>query len=152
MSRSSVSRLIISEGNIYTWTTTPTVFFDLEAEARVQRIGDDTLSFQMNGSTQDGTTFVGSASSSCNGVMMKLYESSDILQWDEASETSNEVNIWNLTVAINLSFEGSIVKENSTTVNSTEAATSVWAASYARGPDFMSAPISSKSMQKGTRR
>lgn len=135
LSYAAVPKSKIPKDNLYDYTTLVTSFLSSGATARLEDIGADTARFTLNGSSAPNdlafvpedpdkgctyqTTFV---TRFVNGLS---------LMQDEASAGTSE-RFWNLSVTVGLSFEGSLVRENSTSVNGTRDGKPTFARGYER--------------------
>ncbi|KAI9669555.1 MAG: hypothetical protein M1817_004598 [Caeruleum heppii] len=138
----------IPEDNLYIWTTTPTIFFDLGALARIDGIGADSLEFSLDGAMSRGPVHV-STSPVCSGDYYASFTRTlEMAQWEEESSYVRNPSLWNMSATVSLRFEGRIIRENSTAINSTGTETPQWAAEYTRTQrsSFATSPRRSSAM------
>ncbi|KAI9724098.1 MAG: hypothetical protein M1812_000817 [Candelaria pacifica] len=124
--RGAVPTSPIPEASSY-GTTFPTFFLDLGVKASVRGIGNDSLNFNLSSSIQRQVVGVGSTSV-CTGPTSpsSFYRTLKALQWSSTDRSSDNGNMYNLSATYSLSFEGQIVRENSTSIFSNSTATPQW--------------------------
>jgi hypothetical protein len=120
---SLVASSYIPAGGNYLWTTTPTLFLPLGSSASITNIGGDSLSFQLNSTLANSVSFVSVSESTCafgpSTPRIPFKNTFDLLHWRQAQAATSQY-IWNVSATVGLSFEGVIVKENSTVINGTQ--------------------------------
>lgn len=129
----AVSQSQIPEGNNYFWTTLATVFLQTGASARLEDIGSPTARFSLNGTSgQNDLVFTPTNPDvSCewvNTVMTKFTNQLSLME--EMDKGGTLEHMWNMTVTMGLSFEGDLVRENSTTINGTSGGTPTFAKGF----------------------
>ena len=122
--------------NTHFYTTTISVFPSFGATARIENIGADTAKLTITGSTNSDFAY-GNANMApdCeeNIQYVTYFADSFVLYQEEDAPTETD-NFWNTCVTVSLSFEGNIVKENSTSINGTKSGVPQFAAGYVRAP------------------
>jgi hypothetical protein len=119
----------IPKGNDYIWTTTPTVFLGLGAKANMSGIGANSMQFVMRSTIANALAFVSPVQASCDDEMYtyntRFSSNFDAMHWTEASEYSPG-NLWNMTVDVQIVFQGDMVSENSTKIMGFENGTPIF--------------------------
>ncbi|KAI3321876.1 hypothetical protein HD806DRAFT_523799 [Xylariaceae sp. AK1471] len=119
----------IPKGNDYIWTTTPTMFLGLGAKASMSGIGANSMQFSMRTTIANALALVSPVQASCDDAAHTYYtrfsSNFNVMHWIEASEY-NPGNLWNMTVDVQLVFEGDIVSENSTKITGFEDGTPIF--------------------------
>ncbi|KAF1988913.1 hypothetical protein K402DRAFT_391615 [Aulographum hederae CBS 113979] len=106
------------------WATWATIYPSTGATAQISNIGGDTATFSTSMTAEHALAFVGTIASTCSpGKSAAVPSFVDTLT--AAIKTDEEFSagggwFWNVSARIQLQFEGAIVRENSTSVNSTE--------------------------------
>ena len=123
----------IPSGNTDTEITIPTLFFDTGAKASIKGIGADTLDFEMSGSMQRNIVFVNSgwtcdtSNAYSGGWAARLGALNAI---DLYVPSDHSANMWNVSASFTISFQGGLVRENSTNINATGTSVPVWSKTY----------------------
>ena len=120
-------------GNYTSSTATPAIFLQQGAKAKIQGIGGDEASFSLTAQINNQLAFYTSGWS-CGSKTMYAGgwpESLQAMKDDSTYRSSGPLtNMWNLTASLSISFNGQIVKENSTAINSTGTPIPRWAEGY----------------------
>ncbi|KAI9778240.1 MAG: hypothetical protein M1835_004974 [Candelina submexicana] len=113
--------------NVNRQNTFPTFFLNLGVKATVRGIGNDSLSFEMGSRVERQVVGVGKTNlclgSSSPGA---FYRTITALQWEKADRSSTTNNMYNVSATYRLSFEGQIVRENSTNIFPNSTAVPQW--------------------------
>ncbi|KAJ4132569.1 hypothetical protein NW754_015386 [Fusarium falciforme] len=110
----------ITEGNSTEDTTTPTVWLPRGATAEMEGVGASSLTFRLNSSLGLIRPYVSREGASSR--TKEQFEWTDFFQLhsDFESDYREEDDVWNITLTVSLSFQGDIVRENSTCITSVE--------------------------------
>ena len=115
------------DDKIYRTSVPPTVWIRPGTEASIHGIGDDKLTFELDADWEDPTIpYIGLRRAQCGGSQGDQFQAFE----DELSPGSAVALVrppsskyiwpsdmfWNLTLSVELKFEGSIVRENSTEI------------------------------------
>ncbi|KAJ3541797.1 hypothetical protein NM208_g4428 [Fusarium decemcellulare] len=111
-------------------TTTPTLWLTRGATAEMKDIGAESMTFSLNHTLQSARVYAGQRKAACgkgDEVSGEVFERSvfqDLYPYREFDDN------WKLEVSIDLSFEGDIVSENSTSVTGRDNGDVVFKAAY----------------------
>lgn len=110
-------------GNTDTWTSTPTIFFDLGAQISITGIGSPNLTLNLtNTAVNRQVVSVSSESGSCSSyggsstTPPYYFKGLESYQWRDAYATNEKRHMWNVSAVVELGFEGTLVVVNSTRI------------------------------------
>jgi hypothetical protein len=125
----------IPKGNNNLWATTPTLFLSTGSTAQISNIGSDTLTFSLNSTLSNTIAFASNSESTCafsaSSPRTAFMRSFNLLHWRESEETTKQY-LWNISATVGLSFQGTIVAENSTKINGSSGGVPTFAENYER--------------------
>jgi hypothetical protein len=126
----------IPTGNTAYSATTPTLFLAPGVRMSIQNIGGDILTMDLNTTIQQAIGFVSSVQSSCTPDTSRTFgsffwQNFNILHYRKDSSFSKSW-LWNMTADVKLSFEGSLVKVNSTNISGFQNIAPLFAEQYQR--------------------
>ncbi|EEY23461.1 conserved hypothetical protein [Verticillium alfalfae VaMs.102] len=112
------------------YSSNPTFWLDKGATMEMAGIGADQMTLTLNNSLDKAIPWMGEREGGCSPDEREPFELSNFNPMQSAAYEGQGLRPWNVTLRISLSFEGSIVRENSTTVNGVEGGKLLFNAGY----------------------
>ncbi|KAM6514302.1 hypothetical protein FALCPG4_015452 [Fusarium falciforme] len=126
---------LIPSGNNYRLVTTPTLWLETGAEATMEGIGADTLTFKLDSSVTRRIGYVSSQTARCREGGNSVFERSDFQMLRSVNDPHSrpgelDFDPWNLTVSFQISFEGTLETENGAEITGVENGVPVFNVGY----------------------
>ncbi|KAM0281206.1 hypothetical protein ACHAQH_003637 [Verticillium albo-atrum] len=105
------------DGERIWYASIPTFWLDKGATVEMAGIGADEMTLTLNNSLKEAIPWIGDRDGGCYPDESDPFELSNFHPSQSSTYEGAGLRLWNVTLRISLSFEGSIVRENSTTIN-----------------------------------
>ena len=136
-------------------TTTPTVWLEPGAVAEMKGIGASKMTFTLESSLNAVRPWMNLPQANCGdgakeGTRDYAFNDPFELGYFNYLTNNDELNVWRLDLSFSLSFEGSLVRENSTRINGTDKDGLVFEATYETPPPDYTLPSESNRPSGGS--
>ncbi|KAM0327510.1 hypothetical protein ACHAQA_005798 [Verticillium albo-atrum] len=112
------------------YSSNPTFWLDKGMAVEMAGIGADQMTLTLNNTLKESTAWIGQRDGGCSPDESEPFEFSEFYPAQSSNHEGSGLRPWNVTVSLSMSFEGSIVRENSTTIDGSEAGKLLFGAGY----------------------